>query len=767
MDFGAIKARCDCRDVARMLGLQPTKQDKIPCFLHQGDTNASMQLYFDHYYCFGCQAHGDVIDLVSKYLGRDAKASAEWLCGAFAFPPIPSSPPQGGEKRENFNRKREHIYPGGQVKKVVFQKEDGGKFAAWYHKEGETWAKGRGNAPPMLYEAGTPDESVYVVEGEKDADTLARGGAYAVSGEHGAAKGKWLAEYTRRLAGKKITILSDNDEIGQAFAYETAMALSMVSNAVQLLDLREIWPEMPEHGDISDLFQAFGEEKGWEMLAELVAKTPLFIPTQTPKPEPEASAGWEEPLYFETIAVPDFPVDILPGPLSAFVLELARSTQTPEEMAGVLSLGVLATLFQRYYKVEVTPDWQEPLCLWPVAIADPAERKSAVINALLKPIYAYEADRQAAEAVEIAQNRAERTRLENLLKEAQKPPKKSKSGVIDFEGQKANIMNLSRQLAEFKDRNVFRLLIDDTTTEKLADILEEQDESITVASSEGGVFDNMGARYEKSGGYDIYLKAHAGDRYVVDRITRKQNVLNYPRLSMILTVQPVVLSGLINNNTMRKKGMCGRFLYAFCRSSLGKRDVNPPPISQRAKENYDYFIRSNLMKPYKGVIRLSREADLERQRWQTEIEKQLNSEWAHMKDWGGKLTGATVRIAALLHCAMVNGDPTQTEVPSFVMTAAQKIAWVLSRHAEVAYQMMGATEADEDAKYLWERIQASGKTELTRKNIHDFVQGRNMRNSEKLEAALNVLTERGYIREETRQTGGRPSMVTLVNPLAR
>ena len=52
-----------------------------------------------------------------------------------------------------------------------------------------------------------------------------------------------------------------------------------------------------------------------------------------------------------------------------------------EEMAGIRSLGVLAAAFQSKYEVTITTDWREPLCLYTVAVAAPAERKSAVLSA--------------------------------------------------------------------------------------------------------------------------------------------------------------------------------------------------------------------------------------------------------------------------------------------------------------------------------------------------------------------------------------------------
>ena len=49
---------------------------------------------------------------------------------------------------------------------------------------------------------------------------------------------------------------------------------------------------------------------------------------------------WEMPIPFDEISTPDFPTESLPGTLASFVESVSAGTQTPEEMAGILSLGV-------------------------------------------------------------------------------------------------------------------------------------------------------------------------------------------------------------------------------------------------------------------------------------------------------------------------------------------------------------------------------------------------------------------------------------------
>ena len=479
-------------------------------------------------------------------------------------------------------------------------------------------------------------------------------------------------------------------------------------------------------------------------------------PIENPAPE------WDKPIPFENPNVPDFPVESLPGAVCAFVEQLALSTQTPEEMAGLLSLGVLATAFQSRYEVEITTDWREPLCLYPVAVAPPGERKSAVISALTAPVYEYEAEQRQFEAAEIAQNQTERVLLEKALQAAQNSAAKGKG---NFEAKRQEALDLAAQLAEFKELHPFRLLVDDTTPEKLVDMMEMQNGSLTVASAEGGVFDAINGRYDRAANFDIYLKGHAGDPISVDRIGRKSNYIPKPRLTMILTIQPSVLYGLMDNATLRGRGLCGRFLYAMCRSKVGRREVSPSPMSGSTRAEYRQFVRRILSDRESGVVHLSPDANRIREDYQGYIEKKLGGAWEHMRDWGGKLTGAMVRIAALLH---LSGFPASVPISAETMAAATGIAECLSVHAEAAYQAMGADESIESAKYLWRRIANNGADEISKRDLFRLARGK-FKKVEHMEAPLRVLVEYGYIRIEDveRDGAGRKASPKIkVNPLA-
>ena len=169
-------------------------------------------------------------------------------------------------------------YPGG-VQKLRYSD----KHFGWRQPDGKGgWIWNRRGVKPSLYISGELSDGIAVVEGEKDADNLHRLGWDAVSGADGAGPGKWKQDYTEQLKGLSVCIFQDNDDVGKAYAQETAAALHNVCKSVYLFDLSKVWPDIPLHADVSDLIEKFGDEKACEMIAQLATSTPEWEPPKEP-----------------------------------------------------------------------------------------------------------------------------------------------------------------------------------------------------------------------------------------------------------------------------------------------------------------------------------------------------------------------------------------------------------------------------------------------------------------------------------------------------
>ena len=71
---------------------------------------------------------------------------------------------------------------------------------------------------------------------------------------------------------------------------------------------------------------------------------------------------------------------------------------------------------------------------------------------------------------------------------------------------------------------------------------------------------------------------------------------------MLLTVQPEVISGIMRNSQMRGRGLCARFLYSWCDSMLGRREINPPPVDNELREHYISRVEQALSGEQTGVL---------------------------------------------------------------------------------------------------------------------------------------------------------------------
>lgn len=88
---------------------------------------------------------------------------------------------------------------------------------------------------PAVKRAIADNQTVFVVEGEKDADTLIEQGFIATTVPFGAGPGKWLAEYSESLKGGDIVVIADKDDSGRDFATEIRNALAEAGCTVELL----------------------------------------------------------------------------------------------------------------------------------------------------------------------------------------------------------------------------------------------------------------------------------------------------------------------------------------------------------------------------------------------------------------------------------------------------------------------------------------------------------------------------------------------------
>ena len=123
-------------------------------------------------------------------------------------------------------------------------------------------------------------ETIFIVEGEKDAKNVIALGFTATCNTHGASKGdykpKWTDYHSKFLLGPDgklkpvlAVILKDNDQAGNAHAEAVAASLHKLGILVKVVAL----PGLKEKGDVSDWIADGGTK---EELQKIVAATPNY-----------------------------------------------------------------------------------------------------------------------------------------------------------------------------------------------------------------------------------------------------------------------------------------------------------------------------------------------------------------------------------------------------------------------------------------------------------------------------------------------------------
>ena len=84
--FELVKQTIQVRDAAEHYGLQINHSGMCRCPFHE-DRHPSMKLNERYFYCFGCGATGDVIDLVARLFGLSSFEAAQKLAQDFGIDP--------------------------------------------------------------------------------------------------------------------------------------------------------------------------------------------------------------------------------------------------------------------------------------------------------------------------------------------------------------------------------------------------------------------------------------------------------------------------------------------------------------------------------------------------------------------------------------------------------------------------------------------------------------------------------------------------------
>ncbi|HCP56581.1 MAG TPA: hypothetical protein DIU04_17835 [Pseudomonas sp.] len=465
--------------------------------------------------------------------------------------------------------------------------------------------------------------------------------------------------------------------------------------------------------------------------------------------------------------------------------EAARELQVSREMAMMCAFGAISTACQSIVDVQMPTGHKVPTSLMLLTIADSGERKTTTQNYFFEAIYALnnKAYRYNEEAQEKHKEQHQIWTTEKKFLERKYNKMAALKDTTATEVTLKEIENHIRKEPTLPECGKF--LYDDTTPQALVQMLNENLPNGCLLTSEA----NSILSGKALGELDKLNTLWDGGSVIVDRISRESFILEDARLTLSLMAQPIVITRFMGKRgeEARGTGFLARLLVAKPSAMAGYRTPNKLSSLPRKKE-FNNRTRELTTKqsitPRQVLIFSERASDIWLEYSKTlEAEMRENKIYHYLKDHASKLLENTTRLAALLHTFEREAD-SDIEISSSTLEFCWAFARTCSSHfiKNLASEPQLVTDANNLAHYLLreaykeqEKYQESARkngkslsrsrenlpgnliigarTTFTLTNIKQNGPGslRGRANSERLDAAIELLTRLGHIKKE----GGR------------
>lgn len=244
------------------------------------------------YKCFACGEYGDIFTLYAQLnnlsLDNDFPQIIDNLEKKFNMMSTYSE--NFTSKPEPWVQLRTHVYQNKNrdniATKTIYCKPDGSKTAIWHRYEGSTLVKGlNGSKMPLYHVYNLTDNTkpVFIVEGEKDVETMEKLGYIATTSPNGAGS-HWRKDYIEYFRGFDVIILADNDDVGLKYATEIAENVIQIARSIKLVPSQSLYVPLKPKGDISDIVECIGSAKATQLI-EGILNGDEYIFTAKPSSE--------------------------------------------------------------------------------------------------------------------------------------------------------------------------------------------------------------------------------------------------------------------------------------------------------------------------------------------------------------------------------------------------------------------------------------------------------------------------------------------------
>ncbi|MET3560756.1 hypothetical protein ABID39_001467 [Bartonella japonica] len=476
--------------------------------------------------------------------------------------------------------------------------------------------------------------------------------------------------------------------------------------------------------------------------------------------------GWGElkPITAALLPVEPFDPLQLPMPFIDYVYDVSQRQQAPMDFIAVSALCALAAVIGN--GVRVAPkqhdDWIVVPNLWGALIGQPSTMKTPTMRAALAPITCLQ-----KQWYKDWLKQKERQEIEEILETLDKSEKKKQAHKAikkgDLETARALLSEtLSKNNAH--DDEISRFIVNDTSVEKLGELLKENPRGLLMVRDELSGFLTDMERKEYQSDRAFYLEAFNGDgQFTYDRIGRGTIFIPNATVSIIGGIQPSRILPFIRNVLYGKgnDGFLQRFqMLVWPNETKDWKWVDRYP-NREAWETYEEAFRSLYDKPLGSpehplVMRFAPKAQEIFREWMQKIFKEAKennlseSLQAHLL----KMPKTIASLALIFELL----DSGRFEIGLYAITTALRWEKYLLSHVKRLYAAADSL-ATEGAKLIVERCDHLPDV-FTLRDIHQR-SWIGLKDKEAVKQALELLCRSNHIRQisvENSSQGGRPTI---------
>lgn len=288
------------------------------------------------------------------------------------------------------------------------------------------------------------------------------------------------------------------------------------------------------------------------------------------------------------VETPPFPIHAFEDSPAVYNLieEVAHVEGVSRSLIGIACLGALSTACGAGLAVRTLRDWVSKPNLYIMPFGDSGAGKSLVerhSHRVLRDLDQGMSQGWKAKGPKLKVD-------EQIIKDEMRRIRRSNDATVLHQEEYQQLLVLQERLDEIgiarcQEPTIF---VEDFTPEKLAVVLQSNDETMSVLSSDGRVvIDNMIRKPA------LYLKGWSGDSHKEGRISRSGAILNRPCLSMLVFAQPDKLEELMAKERSFEAGLIPRLLIARSEASQRRLSgVKVPQVHGDVKVAYDDLMAS-------------------------------------------------------------------------------------------------------------------------------------------------------------------------------